>query len=53
MCVSNSMVTSLMAIPASDSWRRRDGSALLGPGSIKATPPGPCRTAVAMMRGTC
>src|SRR5689334_2829635 len=41
-----------MRMPPPSSAARSVGSVLVGPGSTSATPPGPCRTAVAMMWGT-
>src|SRR2546426_9641157 len=52
MCVRTSARTSAIDRPACSSSRRSVGSVLDGPGSMSATPPGPCTTAVAMMRGT-
>ena len=52
MCVRRMARTSAMLIPACASSARSVGSELDGPGSMSATPPGPCSTTVAMIRGT-
>src|ERR1051326_7089420 len=53
MCVSSTVVTSFIEMPAVASVDRRRGSVLVGPGSMRATPPVPCTTTVAMMCGSC
>src|SRR6185295_1771038 len=53
MWVSRIVVTSLIEMPAAASVDRRRGSVLVGPGSMRATPPLPCTTGVAMMCGSC
>jgi hypothetical protein len=51
MCVSRIWRTSAMPIPLRSSVDRSVARLVDGPGSIRATPPGPWSTAVAMMFG--